>query len=313
MIEATGLQKHHGATKALQGVTFCVGHGEILGLLGPNGAGKTTTLRILVGLSRATAGTARVGGFDVQREHRKVREILGYLPEDSPHYPEMRVEDFLRFMAGMKELPRRSIRAAVEQAIEETDLAGFRTRLLGNLSKGMRQRVGIAQAILGDPKVLILDEPTVGLDPTQIGEVRDLVKSMRGRRTVVFSTHILPNVSATCTRVAILNRGRLMAEGPTEDVTRRYAARRLVVLVAGEATKAEGVLRGVLGEDFASVTRDSAGDATTLRASYRGNGDHRAGAIKALVDAGVPLLELYEDRPSLEEVFLAATSGGDGP
>ncbi|HEX2924555.1 MAG TPA: ABC transporter ATP-binding protein, partial [Chloroflexota bacterium] len=201
MIEVQNLRKVYGETVAVDNVSFSVGDGEILGFLGPNGAGKTTTMRMLTCYTPATAGSARVAGYDVATQSRQVRRILGYLPESSPVYGEMTVQDFVGFFAETKGLTGSARRSAVGQALEECGLANVAPRLLMNLSKGFRQRAALAQAVVGDPKVLILDEPTVGLDPRQIRDIRGLIRGMASRRTVILSTHILPEVSLTCSRV----------------------------------------------------------------------------------------------------------------
>src|SRR6266508_54956 len=209
MIEVSGLRKVYGDRPAVDGITFSVGRGEILGFLGPNGAGKTTTMRVLTGYVAPTAGTARVAGFDVQENPIEVKRRIGYLPEHPPLYREMTVRPFLRFAATVRRVPRKDVGSRVDRAIERCGLQQVAGRVIGNLSKGYQQRVGLAQAILHEPDVLILDEPTVGLDPSQIREIRQLIKSFAGLHTVILSTHILAEVTMTCSRVLIINEGRI--------------------------------------------------------------------------------------------------------
>ena len=212
MIEVRGLTKRYGPLDAVAGVTFSVERGEIVGFLGPNGAGKTTTLRILTGFMPATEGTAIVAGHDVHRHPLEVKRSVGYLPENAPLYPEMRVRSYLRYVTEVKGVARGARAAEVDRVMERCGLVEMCERLIGHLSKGYRQRVGLAQALVGNPPVLILDEPTVGLDPKQIISIRETIRELAGEHTVLLSTHILPEVAMLCKRVVILNRGRIAAE-----------------------------------------------------------------------------------------------------
>ncbi len=233
MVEVVGLTKFYGEVKALEEVTFDVRRGEILGFLGPNGAGKTTTMRILTGFLSPTSGTAKVAGYDVVENSLEVRRLTGYLPETVPLYNEMRVRDYLGYMARIRGVPRRRIRERVDDVVGRCGLTEVANRLIGHLSKGYRQRVGIAQALVHDPQVLILDEPTIGLDPVQVREVRQLIKSMAGERTIILSTHILPEVSMTCERVLIIHKGRIVAEDTPEGLSRRLQqSERILVRLA---------------------------------------------------------------------------------
>ncbi|HSK69886.1 MAG TPA: ABC transporter ATP-binding protein, partial [Candidatus Limnocylindria bacterium] len=218
MIEATGLSKRYGKKEALRNVSFHVAEGEVVGLLGLNGAGKSTTMNILTGYIGATSGTVRIAGLDVVAEAREARRIVGYLPEQPPLYPDMTVEEYLRFVWRLYQGDRGGRRAAVEKALERTSLTHVRGRLVRNLSKGYRQRVGIAQAILPSPRVLILDEPTIGLDPSQILEVRTLVGEVARGATVILSSHILGEIQAVCSRVLVLNEGRLIADNTPQEL-----------------------------------------------------------------------------------------------
>jgi ABC-2 type transport system ATP-binding protein len=220
MIEVANLSKRYGDLPAVRDVSFTAATGQILGFLGPNGAGKTTTMRIITGFLPATSGTVRVAGFDVFEQSTEVRRRIGYLPENPPLYNDMSVDSYLRFVARLKGLARGDVGTALERVVETCGVSGVRQRLLGHLSKGFRQRVGLAQALIHDPPVLVLDEPTIGLDPRQIIEIRSLIRTLGGQRTVVLSTHILPEVSQVCDKVVIINEGRIVVESQLADLTR---------------------------------------------------------------------------------------------
>ena len=220
MIEVANLSKRYGDLAAIRDVSFTAADGQILGFLGPNGAGKTTTMRIITGFMPATAGTVRVDGYDVFEQSSEVRRRIGYLPESPPLYNDMSVSAYLRFVARLKGMSRSDIAAALERVLETCGLTAVGDRLLGHLSKGFRQRVGLAQALIHDPPVLVLDEPTIGLDPRQIIEIRSLIKTLGGKRTVVLSTHILPEVTQVCDKVVIINDGRIVVEDMLANLTR---------------------------------------------------------------------------------------------
>ena len=222
MIEVVGLTKHYRDLAAISDVSFTVGKGEIVGFLGPNGAGKTTTMKILTGFMPATAGQARVAGFDVFEEPMAVKRRVGYLPETPPVYSEMTVIEYLRFVGKLKGLRGAGLAAEVERVAQRVHLIPVILRLIGNLSKGFQQRVGLAQALLGNPPVLILDEPTVGLDPRQIGEVRGLIGELAGEHTVILSSHILPEIRAICPRVIIISRGRIVADAKLPELVAQH-------------------------------------------------------------------------------------------
>jgi ABC-2 type transport system ATP-binding protein len=219
MIEAQSLTKRFGPIAAVDDVSFHIDQGEIVGFLGPNGAGKSTTMRMLTGYMPATSGTARIAGFSVDDNPVKMKRSIGYLPESVPLYPEMRVVAFLRYVADAKGMPRGACKKEVDRVIERCGLIEMKNRIVGHLSKGYRQRVGLAQALVGNPPVLILDEPTVGLDPKQIKEIRGVIQELAEDRTVLLSTHILPEVSLLCQRVLIIDRGRLVAQDTMENLT----------------------------------------------------------------------------------------------
>ncbi len=230
MIEVSGLTRRFRDRVAVDGLTFTIPKGEVVGLLGPNGAGKTTTMRMLTGFLPATSGTARIAGFDVFEQPMQARRRVGYLPETPPLYDAMTVRRYLRFVAELKGLPRRDVPAEVERVAGLTATTAVLDRVIGNLSKGFRQRVGIAQALVGDPDVLVLDEPTVGLDPIQIREVRELVRSLGGRHTVLLSSHLLPEVAMTCSRVLVLHAGRLVDFDTLDGLVARHLPGRKVTL-----------------------------------------------------------------------------------
>src|SRR5690242_9389437 len=221
MIEVANLSKRYGDLPAVRDVSFTAADGQILGFLGPNGAGKTTTMRIITGFMPATSGTVRVDGFDVFEQSTDVRRRIGYLPENPPLYNDMSAEGFLRFVARLKGVARGEIATALERVLETCGLTGVRDRLLGHLSKGFRQRVGLAQALIHDPPVLVLDEPTDGLDPNQKHQVRSLIAEMAPHKAIIISTHILEEVQAVCTRAVIIGNGRLLADGTAAELLQR--------------------------------------------------------------------------------------------
>jgi len=233
MIEVANLSKRYGDLPAVRDVSFTATDGQILGFLGPNGAGKTTTMRIITGFMPATSGTVRVDGFDVFEQSTEVRRRIGYLPENPPLYNDMSVAGFLRFVARLKGVARSEIATALDRVLEICGLTGVRDRLLGHLSKGFRQRVGLAQALIHDPPVLVLDEPTIGLDPRQIIDIRTLIKTLGAKRTVVLSTHILPEVSQVCDKVVIINDGRIVVEDQLANLTRGRSLEEVFIAAIG--------------------------------------------------------------------------------
>jgi ABC-2 type transport system ATP-binding protein len=308
MIEVENLTKRYGRTTAVDGVSFRVRKGEILGFLGPNGAGKTTTMRILTCYLPPTEGTARVAGYDVFEAPLEVKKRVGYIPETPPLYPDMSVDDFLDFCATIKGRPAATRKGKIDEAVAKTRIGDVRGKLIGRLSKGYRQRVGLAQAILANPDVLILDEPTAGLDPKQIIETRELIKSLGGDHTIVLSTHILPEVSMTCGRVVIINKGKVVAEDTPDNLTRRLrGAGALRVDVRGDAGAATEAVRAVAG--VVSVrTRSESSEATTLEVEAEAGRDVRAELARAVVGRGLDLLALQQVGMSLEEIFLHLTT-----
>jgi gliding motility-associated transport system ATP-binding protein len=308
MIEVENLTKRYGRHTAVDGISFRVEKGEILGFLGPNGAGKTTTMRILTCYLPATEGTARVAGHDVFAAPLEVKRRVGYIPETPPLYPDMSVQDFLTFCAKIKGVPAKDRKAKVDDAIGKCRVADVRSKLIGKLSKGYRQRVGLAQAILHNPEVLILDEPTAGLDPKQIIETRELIKSLGGEHTIILSTHILPEVSMTCGRVVIINKGRVVAEDTPVNLTHRLrGAGGLRLEVRGEEGLVLGAVRAVPGVLQAQARTDAHGTVTVEVESEAGR-DVRSDLAAAVVGKGLGLLGLQQAGMSLEEIFLHLTT-----
>ncbi|MBI3978139.1 MAG: ABC transporter ATP-binding protein [Chloroflexi bacterium] len=308
MIEVHNLTKFYGPKQALDGVTFHVGKGEILGLLGPNGAGKSTTMKILTGYLPPSGGSATVAGYDVSRQSLDARRCVGYLPETVPLYTDLPVRAYLDFMAKLKGVPRRARRDEIDRVMEMVSVDHVADTLIAKLSKGYRQRVGLAQALLGNPPVLVLDEPTIGLDPAQIIETRKMIKGLAGEHSVILSTHILPEVGMTCDRVVIINRGRVVAEDTPENLNRRLRGAELIHVEARgpEEGIAEALshIPHVVRLETASAAN---GRATFLVESALGS-DVREQIAAALVHGGFGLLELRPANLSLEEIFLQLTT-----
>jgi gliding motility-associated transport system ATP-binding protein len=308
MIEVESLTKRYGRATAVDGVSFRVEKGEILGFLGPNGAGKTTTMRILTCYLPPTEGTARVAGYDVFKQPLEVKKRVGYLPETPPLYPDMEVREYLDFCAKIKGVQPSERASRVDQAIERCRVGDVRGTLIGKLSKGYRQRVGLAQAILHNPDVLILDEPTAGLDPKQIIETRELIRSLAGTHTVVLSTHILPEVSMTCGRVVIINKGRVVAEDTPDNLTRRLrGAGTLRVEARGDETSIVETVKAVPGV-LAVAAHAGHDDVLVLDVEAESGRDVRAEIARAVVNKGHSLVGLQQLGMSLEEIFLHLTT-----
>jgi len=311
MITVENLSKAYGDRRVVDGISFAVRQGEILGFLGPNGAGKTTTMRMITGFIPPTGGRAVVGGFDVLREGREARRIIGYQPENPPLYGELTVTEYLEFAARIKGVSPGDVRGRVGDVIERCGLGEVRGRLLRNLSKGYRQRAAIAQALVHRPEVLIFDEPTIGLDPLQIIEIRHLIRELAGDHTVILSSHILPEVTMTCQRVVIINQGKLVAEDTYEGLQARVQqARRLFVRLArgdaGEVREAFAGLEGVL-----HVGEEPGGEGMVHRVECALDHDVREALSALAVQRGWGLLELRSDDLSLEDVFLQLTTEED--
>jgi ABC-2 type transport system ATP-binding protein len=312
MIEVEHLSKIYGSTTAITDVTFSVEPGEILGFLGPNGAGKTTTMRILAGYLPATSGTAKIAGYDVHDHSLLVRQRIGYLPETPPLYPEMTVEGFLHFVARIKGVASGDRQTKVTAAINRCNLEDKRQVIIRKLSKGYRQRVGIAQAIVHDPPAIILDEPTVGLDPRQIIEVRNLIKSLAGTHTIILSTHILPEVSMTCNRVAIINRGQIVATNTPENLmTQLTGGAGYELEIGGEAALAKQMLQNISGVTLVELVPNHqhlSENHICLRVISQPGIELGQEITAALIRAGFGLYEMRRINATLEDVFLELTT-----
>ncbi len=301
MIRTTGLTKDYGARRAIDNLTFEANQGEVVGFLGPNGAGKTTTMRILAGYMPPTLGTAQIAGFDVVEESIEVRRRVGYLPETVPLYSDMTVFDYLKFMADLRHLPNGD--EMVENALEMVQMEQRAEGYISNLSKGMRQRVGLAQALLHKPEVLILDEPTIGLDPAQVVEVRNIIREIGKERTVLLSTHILSEAQQLCDRVLIINKGRIVAEDTPENLQARLVgAERSILRIKGDVEELMPLLSKIIGVQDIKVRPDGA-----MEFQFAPGVDVRPEVAKTVVQSGFDLLELSPVGLSLEEIFLELT------
>jgi ABC-2 type transport system ATP-binding protein len=311
VIEVENLTRQYGDRTAVNGISFTVRKGEIIGFLGPNGAGKSTTLRMLTGYLRPTDGAIRVGGVDAVRDPIGARRFIGYLPESVPLYKEMRVEEYLRYRARLKGVARLQIAGRIDHVLAQADIRDVRQRIIGQLSKGYRSRVGLADALVADPPLLVLDEPTAGLDPNQIRQVRDLIRSMAGEKTIMLSTHILPEVESTCSRVLIIDKGRLVGEGAPNALRTAGEGGQVIVLEARgaraeleqRALQVQGVRRLLdaeqLENDPTPLSRlrlviDSVATAESLSL--------------ALAQGGYAIRELRREQTSLEDVFTQLTT-----
>jgi ABC-2 type transport system ATP-binding protein len=308
VIEVQHLTKRYGRVTAVDDVSFRVERGEILGFLGPNGAGKTTTMRVLTGYMPATSGRAIVAGFDVFDQPLEAKRRTGYLPETPPLYPEMTVREYLSFVAEIKGVPSGERKGRVDGSMEKARVTEMAGRHCGKLSKGYRQRVGLAQALIHNPDVLILDEPTAGLDPKQIIETRELIKQLAGDHTIILSTHILPEVSQTCQRVVIINRGRVVAVDTTDNLTRRLSgSETMYVQVDGAGDAAKAALAALAGVTGVSEV-DHHGGLVGYEVESEPGRDVRRDLARAIVGAGWGLLEMRPVRMSLETIFLQLTT-----
>jgi ABC-2 type transport system ATP-binding protein len=304
VIEVKSLSKNYGPHVAVDQISFSVRKGEVVGFLGPNGAGKTTTMKMISGFLAPSSGSSMVAGFDIFENPLEVKKRIGYLPETPPLYGEMSVENYLRFVAKIKKVDSDRVSSQVEMAIQKTDLGSVRKRMIQNLSKGYRQRVGISQAIVSDPEVLIMDEPTVGLDPRQVAEVRDLIKELAGQHTIILSTHILSEVQATCKRIIIINKGKIVAEDTLESLGRRMTGTSRVLMRVGKQD--EALLRELRLIAGVIAVRFTAGQMVEIET----NGDKSLAAQLAMkaVSSGVGLLEMREETFNLEDMFLKLTT-----
>jgi ABC-2 type transport system ATP-binding protein len=312
MIQVDRLSKQYGSVTAIRDVSFSIEKGEVVGFLGPNGAGKTTTMRILACFMPATGGTARVAGYDVFSQSLEVRKRIGYLPENVPLYLEMPVAAYLEFVAEIKGVGPSERKRRVADVMDRCDITDVQHRLIGRLSKGYRQRVGLAQALVNDPDVLILDEPTIGLDPVQIAEIRALIKSLAGQHTVILSTHILAEVSMVCQGVIIINRGRIAARGSLDRLAEEFfPTSRIQLQIAGPGDAVGAALRQIPGVLRIEQQQLRDGVWLYLVESTRGR-DVRTQIAQLVADRRWGLLELHQEGMSLEEVFLRVIAGEEG-
>lgn len=302
-IKVENLRKDYPGATAVRDLDFGVLEGRVHGFLGPNGAGKSTTLRMICGLLRPSSGRALVHGLDPVSSPNAVKALVGLLPESTPLYREMAVGDFLAFAARLRQVPEGQIAGAVEKVLGQTGLLEVRHRLIGNLSKGFRQRVGIAQSLVHDPKVVILDEPTAGLDPQSVVEIRALIKSLRGHKTVIFSSHILSEVEEICDTISIIDKGELKANGELQDIKRAFQGQGLVKVETDRA------LSGAEQAQLRSLpfVQSLEAQTTTLKLHPKGGEDVRSEVVKALVGLGVGVLSIEYELPQLEDVFISLT------
>jgi len=306
MIEVSGLTKHYGEHPALRGVSFSVARGSVVGFLGPNGAGKTTTLRIITGFLQATAGSVTIDGSDIGAAGRDIRAKLGYLPENAPLYPEMRVSEYLAFRAAIKKVPSSRRGERIDYVVGRCGLDKVRRQIIGTLSKGYRQRTGLADALLADPPLIILDEPTAGLDPNQTREVRTLIRELAGSHTVLLSTHILPEVEAVCDRVVIINRGAIVAEGTPAELDRELRGGGQVLLTLRQApADAAAALARVAGITGVSAKAD--GPLTTFMLAAADSAAAVEAVFRHAAQAGWAVRELRARHASLEDIFAELT------
>jgi ABC-2 type transport system ATP-binding protein len=305
MIEVAGLSKRYGEVRAVRGLTFSVGRGEIVGFLGPNGAGKTTTMRMLTTYLTPTSGRAAIAGHDVLDEPLEVRRKVGYLPEGVPLYPEMRVREYLAFRAKLKDVPRSKRRQAIDRVLSRCGLMDVDTRIVGQLSKGYRQRVGLADALVSDPDLLILDEPTAGLDPIQIREVRDLLRELGETHTLLLSTHIMSEVEAVCGRVLLIARGKIAID---ERIERLRTDAAIVVQARGPEGAIRRVLESARGVRSVAMAGPPSDGCTTFEVRTEGEADLREELAARVVQNGWGLRAIDLRRSSLEERFVRAVS-----
>lgn len=307
MIEVTGLTKRYGPVTAVDGLSFTIEKGDVYGFLGPNGAGKSTTMNILTGCLGATEGTVKIDGHDIFEEPVAAKKLIGYLPEQPPLYQDMTAREYLTFVAAAKGVEKKDAESQIAAAMDKTQIENVQNRLIRNLSKGYRQRVGIAQALLGNPEVIILDEPTVGLDPAQIIEIRELIRALGKEHTVILSSHILSEVSAICDKIMIIARGKLVASDTPDNLSKLFAGSTTLKLEIGaseEETRAVLAGHAEIGETaFAPLENGH----TSVSVTLEGEADPRETLFYAFADAHKPILEMTRVRASLEDIFLELT------
>ncbi len=304
MIEVLNLTKNYGDRTAIDNLNFKIEKGDVVGLLGPNGAGKSTTMKIITGFMSPTSGIARIGGFDVFESPLEVKKKIGYLPETPPLYLDMTVEDYLRYVAELKLVPSAEIKKNIEKSLLKTQLLSVRKRVIRNLSKGFKQRVGIAQALVSNPEVLVLDEPTVGLDPKQVAEIRELIKELKGSHTIILSTHILSEVQATCNKVIIIHQGKIVAQDSIDQIEKMNQG----FVTLNLKTRAAKNIKSIL-EKIEGVKSVSASDDLTYVIEMSDRADLTDDIAAEVLKSGAGLVELVRSKNQLEDVFLRLTYG----
>lgn len=306
MIEVQNLTKNYGERKAISNLNFKIAKGDVVGFLGPNGAGKSTTMKIITGFMAPSSGEARVCGYDVFENPIEVKKRIGYLPEIPPLYADMKVEDYLKFVAQLKQVPSEKVKSLVDRALVKTQLLSVRNRLIQNLSKGFKQRVGIAQALVSDPEVLVLDEPTVGLDPKQVAEIRDLIKELRGEHTIILSTHILPEVQATCNKVIIIHQGLIVAEDSIEGLEKLNKGSLSLTVKTKKKSSLDQTLKSISGVlDVEKISE------MHFKIKLQEQDELIEKVASEVIRSGAGLMELVPSRANLEDVFLKLTYGQD--
>ena len=310
MIEIKNLVKHYGDKKAVNDISFTVRDNEILGFLGPNGAGKTTTMNIITGYLSSTSGSVKINGHDILEEPALAKKDIGYLPEQPPLYLDMTVEEYLKFMCDLKQVPKKERKEHINMITEMVGISAVTGRLIGNLSKGYKQRVGLAQALVGDPPIIILDEPTVGLDPNQIIGIRKLIKSLSKNHSIIVSSHILSEIQEIADRVVIINHGKVAAVDTVMDLSQRLSGTsKMLMSFNGPAKDVAARLKMIPGiADVSIRTSGNPGEVEITLAPKAGN-DVRANVFFMMAKSGWPILEFRSLNPSLEEVFLSITAG----
>ncbi|MFU0799433.1 MAG: ABC transporter ATP-binding protein [Xylanivirga thermophila] len=313
MIEVQNVTKRYGQHVAVDHINFTVNKGEILGFLGPNGAGKSTTMNIITGYISATEGTIKVDGYDILENPLEVKKRIGYLPEFPPLYMDMTVEEYLEFVSNIKKVDVNNKKKTLDKVTELTGIGDVRGRLIKNLSKGYKQRVGVAQAMIGNPEVLILDEPTVGLDPKQIIEIRNLIKELGKEHTIILSSHILPEVSAVCERVIIINKGQLVASDTPENLSRRIGdSSKLILRVSGPDKQVLKTIREIQGVKYADIQGNKEPDTVDILVESQKDIDIRKSLFFAMSRAQYPILMMKSMDMTLEDIFLHVTTEEEG-
>ncbi len=309
MIEIQNLTKSYGQIKAVDDISFRVEKGEILGFLGPNGAGKSTTMNIITGFISSTSGTVKVDGYDIMENPREVKKRIGYLPEQPPLYMDMTVLEYLNFVYELKLVDKKQRRTQISDIMELTKTAHVKDRLIKNLSKGYKQRVGLAQSLVGSPDVLILDEPTVGLDPKQIIEIRKLIKALGKEHTIILSSHILPEVSAVCEKVIIINKGKIAAIDTPENLSKGFdSASKLSVTIAGPISSVQGYIQEIYGVKYVDVISEKEKELASYVIEADKSIDIRRPLFFAMAKVGYPIIELKPMDMTLEDIFLQITT-----